>query len=203
MVLEAWEAGRRLSAVGPGPLEAHFEHATALSHRIPAEARSGLDLGCGAGIPGLALAGLRDEMTWVLLDASLRRIRLVRQTIQALGWGDRVVAQHGRAEDRNLGLAPVDVVVTRLFGPPPVAAECAAPLVRKGGTVLISDSVAVDDAAVADRWPSAGLEPLGLVPAGRYDEPAVQVLRRSGDIEPRFPRKPGVATKRPLWQCST
>lgn len=173
-------------------------HAESLAALIPDDAATGLDLGCGAGIPGLALAGLRSDMRWTLLDASRRRIRVVQQAIRALGWTTRVEAVHGRAEDRSLGLEPADLVVARLFGPPPVTAECAAPLVAPGGTVLVSGPPSAT-AEADERWPAAGLASLGLISAGRHLDPAVQVLRRVGAPEQRFPRKPGVARKRPLW----
>lgn len=196
VILDAWKAGRALSAVGPGPVEAHLRHAEGLADLIPPAATSGIDLGTGIGIPGLALAGLRPEMRWTLLDASQRRVRLVQETIARLGWADRVTAVHGRSEDRGLGLSPASVVVARLFGPPPVTAECAAPLVAVGGVVLISD---LDEVGAESRWPAMSLEPLGLVPAGRRADPAVQILACAQPHEDRFPRKPGVARKRPLW----
>ncbi|WP_436794054.1 16S rRNA (guanine(527)-N(7))-methyltransferase RsmG [Actinospongicola halichondriae] len=194
-VLACWARGQDRSAVGPGPLEEHLAHAKALAAHFRPDEASGLDVGTGAGVPGLALAGYLPEMRWVLLDAARRRIVVVQEAIDALGWNDRVTAVHGRAEDRRL-LPPrsFDVVVARLFGPPAVTAECAAPLVRHGGRVLVTEP---PDAEA--RWSTDGLAPLGLSLGERSASPSMQELRATGDPETRFPRKAGVARKRPLW----
>lgn len=199
-MLDAWTTGQRLSAVGPGDVGVHLEHARGFADLIDSEAESGLDIGTGAGIPGLALAGLRPNMTWTLMDAALRRCRLLEETVIRAGWAGRVVVRHGRAEDLARELGPsFGVVTARLFGPPPVTAECAAPFVRAGGQVLISDLPLDEGDDGSRRWPDSGLAALGLVRDGRSETPSVQVLRATGSMEGRFPRKAGVATKRPVW----
>ncbi len=195
VVLECWRRGQGRSAVGPGPVEDHLAHARALAGHLRPDEATGIDVGTGAGVPGLALAGYLPHMSWVLLDAARRRISLVQEAVAALGWGDRVVAVHGRAEDA--GVVPhrsFDVVVARLFGPPAVTAECAAPLVRPGGRVLVTEPP-----GSGARWSPAGLAPLGLTVGERLRSPSVQELCASGEPEERFPRKPGVARKRPLF----
>ena len=197
VVLDGWRRGQHLSAVGPGPVEVHLDHARRLLGLIDPAADVGIDLGTGIGIPGLALAGWRPEMSWTLLDASARRIRLVHAVIDELGWVDRVRAVHGRAE--TVGRDPAwqgtaDVVVARSFGPAAVTAECAAPFVRVGGSVLVTEPP-----APADRWSVEGLRTLGLVRGATTADPPVQELRSVSRPEDRFPRQPGVARRRPLW----
>lgn len=200
-VLACWRRGQELSAVGPGAVERHLEHARALAGHLAPEETVGLDLGTGAGVPGLALAGFRPDMRWILLDAAKRRVDVVQATIDALGWGDRVEAIHGRAEDRALIAArSADVVVARLFGPPSATAECAAPLVRAGGRVLVTEPPPTpSEENQTVRWSERGLEPLGLALGRRFEQPIVQELVAVGSPEGRFPRKPGVAVRRPLW----
>lgn len=203
-MLACWRRGQQRSAVGPGPVEPHLAHARALARHLLPEDAVGLDLGTGAGLPGLALAGLRPDMRWILLDAARRRVQLVAEAVDALGWSDRVAVVHGRAEDTTL-IAPhsVDVVVARLFGPPAATAECAAPLLRVGGRVLVTEppnSASEPGISSTDRrWPEDALGVLGLTLGRRLEAPRVQELVSVGRPESRFPRKPGVAVRRPLW----
>ena len=197
VVLEGWRRGQHHSAVGPGPVALHLDHARRLVGLLDPAAGSGLDLGTGVGIPGLALAGWRPEMAWTLVDASARRVRLVQAVIDELGWVGRVRAVHGRAEElaRDPGWrATADVVVARSFGPPAVTAECAAPFVRIGGSVLVTEP---PDGP--DRWSIEGLRALGLERGTSTVDPPVQELRAVAAPEDRFPRQPGVARRRPLW----
>lgn len=202
VVLAAWRRGQEISAVGPGTVDAHLEHARRLAERIDAGAERGLDLGSGAGIPGLALAGLRPDLTWVLVDAAMRRVRVLADAVAAAGWRDRVTVIHERAEhlpSAGHGGA-YDVVVARLFGPPAVTAECAAPLLAPEGQLLVTEPATADSDRLAARWDQDVLPVLGLSLATRWHDPEVQELRRTGDPEARFPRKAGVAAKRPLWR---
>lgn len=198
VVLDAWAEGQRISAVGPGPLAAHLTHARRTAAVVDEAATVGLDLGSGAGIPGLALAGLRADMRWILVDSARRRVRVLADAVQAAGWSDRVEVVHQRAELLPAGgyRAVADVVTARLFGPPAVTAECAAPLLVAGGQLLVTEP---PDEAGESRWDVEGLAPLGLSSGRRWHDPEIQELRRTGDPESRFPRKPGVARKRPLW----
>lgn len=194
-VLACWERGQQRRAVGSGPLGPHLAHAAALSRLIDPDAAVGIDLGTGAGVPGLALAGFLPEMRWILIDAAKRRIDLVRDAIETLGWTDRVTAVHGRAEDPSVvPQRAADVVVARLFASPAVTAECAAPLVRRGGRILVTEPP-----ESTGRWSADGLRPLGLEIGARHLDPRAQELVAVAEPEDRFPRKPGVAQKRPLW----
>ncbi len=200
VVLECWRRGQGLGAVGPGDVDVHLTHAVALARHLRPEDEVGLDLGTGAGVPGLALAGLRQDMAWVLLDAAKRRVAVVREAIEALQWGDRVHAVHGRAEERDaVPGRQADVVVARLFGPPAATAECAAPLVRLGGRILVTEPPTEAQSTDTPRWDPSGLEALGLSLGPRHVDPNVQELHAVDAPEARFPRKPGVAVRRPLW----
>jgi 16S rRNA (guanine527-N7)-methyltransferase len=179
----------------------------------PAPPSAAVDLGSGGGIPGLVLAALWPQTQIVLLDANRRRCAALRRAVQANAWEGRVKVAEVRAEvaghDPTLR-ASADLVVARSFGPPPVVAECAAPLLKEGGLLVVSepplsgDSVGDDrpEAVVghADRWPHGPLGQLGLEPDAFYvDRSGYQVLRQVSLCPARFPRRVGVPAKRPLY----
>lgn len=195
VVVEVWTEGQRLSAVGPGDVTVHLAHAERMAGLLDAPARA-VDLGSGAGIPGLALAGLWPESEWILLDAAQRRTRLLDSAVERLGWTDRVKVVHSRAED--LGRDPAhrahhDLVTARLFGPPAAALECGAPLLRVGGVLAVTEPPDPDP----ERWPPDALAPLGLELLA--PDPGLQRFRSVRPPEARFPRKPGVPVRRPLF----
>src|SRR5690606_21759798 len=103
----------------------------------------------------------------------------------------------GRAEEvgRSRWRGRAEAVIARSFGPPAATAECAAPLLRGGGLLVVSEPP--DD---VDRWPAAGLAALGLVVGPRVAEDAtVQVLVQQEVCPDRFPRRVGLPAKRPLF----
>jgi 16S rRNA (guanine527-N7)-methyltransferase len=124
--------------------------------------------------------------------------------VEDQGWGNRVRVLTERAEvaGHTDGLRrSFTLVVARSFGSPPVTAECAAPFLRRGGLLVVSEppAISVDDGD--PRWPeeplaSVGLEPLEL----RRDTFGYQLLRQIADCPERFARRVGVPTKRPLYR---
>jgi 16S rRNA (guanine527-N7)-methyltransferase len=178
-----------------------------------------LDLGSGAGMPGLVMAGcpplaaVLDEL--VLLEGSARRAGWLRKATHELQLDTvRVIELRAevagrRAEDRFAYSA----VVTRSFGRPAVTAECAAPLLRQGGLLLASQPPAtrgpVELAAespghpglVEERWPHERLSQLGLSAASSRSARGFEyvVMTAVNNCDERFPRRNGVPAKRPLW----
>lgn len=201
------EEGRRLGFLGPGPVELHLDHAAGFVEVLVAAQGGGaggilrgVDLGSGAGLPGLPLALWLVESEWVLVDAGARRTAFLRAAVQELGIEGRVSVAEERAE--VLGRAPAfraafDVAVARSFGPPAVFAECAAPLLVAGGQAVVSEPPGGEPG----RWPAEGLKQLGLVvgPAVRAGGAAYQVLEQRMLCPDRWPRRVGIPAKRPLF----
>jgi 16S rRNA (guanine527-N7)-methyltransferase len=146
-----------------------------------------VDVGSGGGAPGIPLAHALPEREVTLLEATRRKCEFLER------WTDelpnlRVVC--GRAEEQ-----PLDawgVAVAKALAPPPVAAEWCLPLVAPGGAAVLY----VGPTAQADRV-SQVAELLGaeLEPE---PPPGLLVLRKLGPTPAGFPRRPGVARKRPL-----
>lgn len=172
-----------------------------------------VDLGSGAGLPGLPLALAWPNSRWVLLEAGSRRIELLEEAIRRLGLEERVRTEHGRAEEaaRRPGVRGTAVlVVARGFGPPATTAECAAPLLAMGGTVLVSEPPPPPEAGTAGaghedqlRWPAVALAGLGLVTGPQVEVveagATYQQLHLRSPCPERYPRRNGVPRKRPLW----
>lgn len=180
--------------VGPGDPGVHLRLAEEMADRLATPSRA-LDLGSGAGIPGLALAGIWPESSWVLVDAAHRRGVLMRETIDALGWGERVSVVHGRAEDlaRSELRGTFDLVTARSFGPPAATAECGAGFLQVGGVLAVTEPPGAD----GSRWPALGLDVVGLEPLPA--QTGLQQLRLTGPLDDRFPRRAGVPARRPLF----
>jgi hypothetical protein len=178
------------------------EHAGALAAVIGAEFSGRfLDLGSGAGVPGVILALAWPDATATLLDSRRRRCRFVEDALGELGVSDRAHVECGRAEElaRRPDLrGAYDLVVARGFGPPAVTAECAVGFLARGGRLVVSEPPGEPSGR---RWPSAGLAQLGLrgpevrgESGGRF-----AVLTLPEPASERWPRRVGVPSKRALW----
>jgi 16S rRNA (guanine527-N7)-methyltransferase len=198
LLTDVLSRARDLGFLGPGPVEAHVSHAQGFAAAFDVEPGRVADLGSGGGVPGLVLAELWPKATIVLIDASERRTAFLAEAVDVLALGERVQVVRGRAEEVGRDPAHRGVyegVVARGFGPPPVTAECAAPLLQAGGLLVVSEPP--NDAA---RWDDGGLAYLGmhlgplLVAGARY-----QVVRQETLCPARFPRRVGIPAKRPLW----
>ena len=191
------ERSRALGFLGPGAIAEQRRHAEAFTALLPAEPALAVDLGSGGGLPGLVLAAALPGTRWVLLDAMAKRTAFLHEMVQELGWQERVDVVTGRAEElARERRGTVDVVVARGFGPPAVTAECAAPLLRLGGALVVSEP----PGSAGERWPADGLAALGLaLEAAVTGPPAFIRLRAVEPCPARYPRRNGVPAKRPLF----
>jgi 16S rRNA (guanine527-N7)-methyltransferase len=145
-----------------------------------------VDVGSGGGAPGIPLAAALPLREVTLLESHRRTCDFLE------GWTRefpnlRVVC--GRAEEQ-----PVDsygVAVAKALAPPPVAAEWCLPLVAPGGAAVLfvgPSAEAERVAAVAERLAAELVE----------SPPGIFVLQKLGATPGGFPRRPGIARKRPL-----
>jgi 16S rRNA (guanine527-N7)-methyltransferase len=191
---------RDLGFLGPGPISEQRAHAEAFLGAIETDGvQRALDLGSGGGVPGLVLAHALPHVRWTLLDGMVRRTTFLQHAVDALGLADRVEVRTARAEEAGREPAlrgSYDLVVARGFGPPPVTAECAAPLLGIGGQLVVSEP----PGSAGDRWPAAGLAAVGLTLEAIIDgPPSFARLRLLHLADARYPRRVGVPGKRPLW----
>ena len=164
------------------------------------EAERIVDLGAGAGPPGLVLAIARPDAEVVLVESVGKKCAWLERTVEALGLENvRVVC--ARAEE--LAEAPFDVVTARALGALPVLCEYAAPLLREGGS-LVAWKGAVDAREEADGLHAAaalGLERAevrAVVPYRGSERRTLHVFRKVAPTPAGYPRRAGMAAKRPL-----
>ncbi len=135
-----------------GPREAdrvwhrHVLNSAALTGLVPTGARL-VDVGSGAGLPGLPLAILRPDLEVSLLEPLLRRTRFLTEAVAELGLADRVRVVRGRAEEHR---ETYEVVTARAVAPLPRLVPWCAPLRELDGIVLaLKGSSAGDEVRAA------------------------------------------------------
>ncbi len=160
------------------------------------------DLGSGAGFPGLALAVALPATEVSLVESQRRRCEFLERVCAAAAIANARVVW-SRAEEWREGISHNDVVVARALAPQPVVLEYAAPLLRLGGAVVDwrgrrdpAGEAAADRAAAV-----LGLrrESVHRVPAfDGASEHHLHVFVKAEATAERFPRRAGIARKRPL-----
>jgi 16S rRNA (guanine527-N7)-methyltransferase len=145
-----------------------------------------VDVGSGGGTPGIPLAAALPEREVTVLEAERRKCAFLERWAAELP-NLRVV--WGRAEEQPP--EQYGVALAKALAPPPVAAELCLPLVREGGAAIlwIGSSADVSRVARAAELLAARLEP---------SPPGFLVLRKTGPTPAGYPRRPGMAKKRPL-----
>ena len=145
-----------------------------------------VDVGSGGGAPGIPLAVALPEREVTLLESSRRKCEFLERWARELP-NARVVC--GRAEEQ-----PLDswgVAVAKALASPAVAAEWCLPLVAPGGAAILYAGPSAEADRVARVAGQLGAE-LAESP------PGLLVLRKLEPTPAGFPRRPGVARKRPL-----
>jgi 16S rRNA (guanine527-N7)-methyltransferase len=145
-----------------------------------------VDVGSGGGAPGIPLAVALPEREVTLLEAEERKALFLR------GWEERLPnlrVVRGRAEEQETDV--YGVAVAKALAQPPVAAEWCLPLVRSGGAVVLW----IGATAEIDRVARVSERLGGGVPVNKD---GLLVIPKLASTPEGFPRRPGVAKKRPL-----
>lgn len=173
------------------------------------EAGTLIDVGTGAGFPGLPIAIARPEWKVTLLDSLGKRCVFLEETAAALKL-ENVTVVHARAEEAARGelRSSFDAVVSRAVAKLPVLCEFCLPYLKPGGMFFSMKSRHAEEELVQSR---AALQKLNAECAGRYDyslpsfpgeeqgmELTVFLFRKTGTTPDRFPRAYGTIKKKPL-----
>ncbi|WP_432162249.1 16S rRNA (guanine(527)-N(7))-methyltransferase RsmG [Streptomyces tendae] len=132
------EAGVKRGLIGPREVprlwERHLLNCAVLSEVVP-DGVTVCDVGSGAGLPGIPLALVRDDLKITLLEPLLRRTNFLTEVVELLGL-DHVTVVRGRAEEVMGKLPPVHVVTARAVAPLDRLATWGIPLLRPYGEML-------------------------------------------------------------------
>ena len=145
-----------------------------------------VDVGSGGGTPGIPLAATLPDRPVTLLEAERRKCAFLETWVTDL---PNLSVVWGRAEEQEP--EQFGVAVAKALAHPPTAAEWCLPLVREGGLVVLW----VGETAREDRVALVAGQIAGAIEASR---PGLIAIRKTGPTPARFPRRTGVARKRPL-----
>jgi len=164
------------------------------------------DIGAGAGFPGLVLAVALPRARVDMLESVSRKCAVIDRLTHAAGLDNEIVrAMPMRAEERAAwgGREAYDVATARAVGPLPVLVEYASPLLAPGGVFVAWKGTRDPDeeARGAKAAVEVGLQPEAVVEVQPWPEVRdrhLVVYRKVSPAPERFPRRPGMASKRPL-----
>jgi 16S rRNA (guanine527-N7)-methyltransferase len=180
--------------------ERHLINCAVMSEIIPSGA-SVVDVGSGAGLPGIVLAVARPDLTITLVEPLARRTAFLSEAVTALGLDATVTVVRGRAEDVVDGPpAGADVVTARAVAPLDRLAGWCLPLVRSGGRLLALKGASAADEVAEHRATIArlgGADPvLRLCGEGLIDPPAtvVEIVKERDVVQSKTEPKSSVRT---------
>ena len=204
-MLMDWNSRMNLTAITgeDDVLKKHFADSLLPLELIP-EGANLIDVGTGAGFPGVPVAIMRPDIYVTLMDALGKRVAFLKEVVAALGLNADCV--HARCEDaakKPEFRDAYDVACARAVAETNVLSEWLLPFVKPGGWMLaLKGPMAAEEAARAQTALAqlngrlARVCPVS-VPGRDWDHRVIEILK-TGATPDRFPRRAGIAEKRPL-----
>ena len=182
----------------------HFIDSLTIEKNIE-ENKKVIDIGTGAGFPGIPVKIYRKDMDLVLLDSLNKRINFLNQVIKDINL-DSIVAVHSRVEDFSKDLnnrESFDVVTSRAVASLNILLEYMLPLVKVGGKCICMKGSNIEEELKESK---KALEILGgeIEKIDKTELPYSDITRNIIIIKKvkhtpnKFPRNPGMATKKPI-----
>ena len=158
---EVLESAQRLGTLGRMPIPDVIAHARLFVNALLSTTGRVIDIGTGAGVPGLIIAVDRPDLSLTLVDRRETRMDELARGVTAMGLTDRVATI--TIDIADLALDPdhrgaYDAVVCRGFGSPEVTATLARPLLKNGGSLIVSEPPSPDPS----RWTEDLLQRAGF-----------------------------------------
>lgn len=207
-LLIEWNAKMNLTAITE-PREVAVKHIvdslTALRGIEERDSLHLIDVGTGAGFPGIPLKIVRPDLQLTLLDSLKKRVHFLETVVEALGL-EGAECLHGRAEEaaRQSALRErFDIAVSRAVARLPVLAEYLLPFVRIGGTAIAlkglhSEEEAKESERAVKILGGRAIESIPVALPGLSDKRAVLVIKKERPTPKAYPRKAGKPAKEPL-----
>jgi 16S rRNA (guanine527-N7)-methyltransferase len=191
-------ASRRFNLTGAKSAEELSEHLLDSLTLIPYLREPYVDVGSGAGLPGIPVA-LATGISVTLVEATAKKARFLETALDELGISGQVVAERAETAAHRPDLRERFATGTaRALGPAPTVAELLLPFLEIGGVAVLQRGTITPEELVA-------LEDASLMLGGRLDAQIslggnrrLILLRKAASTPNRFPRRPGVPAKRPL-----
>ncbi|MDX2075648.1 MAG: 16S rRNA (guanine(527)-N(7))-methyltransferase RsmG [bacterium] len=206
--LTAWNVHTNLTAIIEPQAVAirHFLDSLSLYRLLQTEASQKIiDVGTGAGFPGMVLAILLPQHHFVLLEATGKKIKFLDHVIGVLGLKN-AQSLHARAEDAGQmpnHRAKYDMVMARAVARLPALLEYMLPLAKVGGVCIamkgVSAQTELDDSKVALKTLGGRFNTMQTVMLPTVEEPHHLVfVEKIAKTPIEYPRKPGIPAKKPL-----
>lgn len=199
MLLE-WNQKFNLTAITEhGDIEVKHFYDSVTAQKFLSEGASVLDIGSGAGFPGIPLKIVRDDIKIRLIDSVNKKVVFMNEVIKALGLKN-AEARHVRAEDMDKN-EKFDAVVTRAVAALSTICEYALPFLKKGGIMIAYKSEKAEEEIINAR---NALETLGGEIKTVSDESVSDYVRKLIVIEkiretpPLYPRGKNLPRTKPL-----
>lgn len=195
-----------LGYIGPREANALLERHILESAALDPHLADGpwVDVGSGAGLPGLVLAALRPAVRGLLVEAETKRCRFLREVADELEMPWVEVANE-RAETLGRGAEreQAQTALARALAPPPVALEFLLPLVAVGGRAVLAAGPSANEALADSRAAATALgggppELVELEVPGLGAARWAMIVKKVTSCPERYPRRVGVPARRPL-----
>jgi 16S rRNA (guanine527-N7)-methyltransferase len=150
-VADVLRAAQRVGTLGDRPIDEVIAHALQFVDALDEGARRVIDLGTGAGVPGLVIAEARPELSLTLVDRRQTRMDALQMAVAGLGWTDRIQVLAAEVESLAADATHAgtyDAVVCRGFASPDITATLARPFLKNGGSLIVSEPPVFDPS----RW---------------------------------------------------
>lgn len=205
-LLREWNEKINLTAITDeeGILVKHFFDSCSISEFLDNNSKI-IDIGTGAGFPGLPLKIVNDTLNLTLVDSLNKRINFLNEVKNKLGLKN-VETVHGRAEDvgiDNKYREKYDFAVSRAVAELRILVEYLLPLVKVGGKVIAMKGPNIDEevenAKKAVKLLGGEIERIESFRLGNTDnERTVIIIKKIKNTESKYPRKAGIPRKNPL-----